>query len=104
MALVSLTFVAAGIVLFRHANAAPTMLGAPAAPAVEPTLTPAIQPAANPHATFHTSMGTFVAEIFVDSMPLTASNFLDLARTGFYDGLHFHRVIPGFMVPAAAYT
>mmetsp|Transcript_34354 Transcript_34354/g.101982 ORF Transcript_34354/g.101982 Transcript_34354/m.101982 type:complete len:255 (-) Transcript_34354:210-974(-) len=96
VALMSLTFVAAGIVLFRHANAAPTMLGAPAgAPAVEPTFTPAIQ--ANPHATFHTSMGTFVAEIFVDSMPLTASNFLDLARTGFYDGLHFHRVIPGFM-------
>ena len=79
----------------------PTMLRAPA---VESTFSPAIQPAANPHATFHTSMGTFVAEVFVDSMPLTASNFLDLARTGFYDGLHFHRVIPGFMVPSAAYT
>ena len=30
-------------------------------------------------------------------MPRTASNFIDLAKTGFYDGLHFHRVIPNFM-------
>ena len=30
-------------------------------------------------------------------MPLTASNFIDLANSGFYDGLHFHRVIPNFM-------
>jgi cyclophilin family peptidyl-prolyl cis-trans isomerase len=30
-------------------------------------------------------------------MPLTAKNFLDLAKSGFYDGLHFHRVIKGFM-------
>ena len=31
-------------------------------------------------------------------MPRTASNFIDLAQTGFYDGVHFHRVIPNFMV------
>merc|ERR1711976_391403 len=30
-------------------------------------------------------------------MPLTASNFIDLAQTGFFNGLHFHRVIPDFM-------
>jgi cyclophilin family peptidyl-prolyl cis-trans isomerase len=30
-------------------------------------------------------------------MPITASNFIDLAKTGFYNGLHFHRVIPDFM-------
>lgn len=53
---------------------------------------------ANPIATFETSMGTFKVEIFEDQMPITARNFLDLARSGFYDGLHFHRVIPGFMV------
>src|SRR5206468_9507023 len=28
---------------------------------------------------------------------LTAGNFIKLAKTGFYDGLHFHRVIPNFM-------
>jgi cyclophilin family peptidyl-prolyl cis-trans isomerase len=53
---------------------------------------------ANPTATFETSLGTFEAELFVDQMPITAGNFLDLARSGFYDGLHFHRVIPNFMV------
>ncbi len=52
----------------------------------------------NPTVTFETSMGTFVAEIFADRMPITATNFLRLAREGFYDGLHFHRVIDGFMI------
>jgi cyclophilin family peptidyl-prolyl cis-trans isomerase len=31
-------------------------------------------------------------------MPITAQNFIDLAKSGFYDGLHFHRVISGFMI------
>lgn len=53
---------------------------------------------ANPTATFDTSEGTFVAEIYVDQMPVTAANFLSLAKSGFYDGLHFHRVIPSFML------
>ena len=52
----------------------------------------------NPTATFETSLGTFSAEIFQDSMPITAGNFIELAKSGFYDGLHFHRVIPGFMI------
>merc|ERR1719274_409354 len=51
----------------------------------------------NPIATFTTSMGAINAEIFLDRVPRTASNFIDLAQSGFYDGLHFHRVIPGFM-------
>jgi cyclophilin family peptidyl-prolyl cis-trans isomerase len=51
----------------------------------------------NPVATFDTSMGTFKAEILLDKMPITASNFIDLANTGFYNGVHFHRVIPDFM-------
>lgn len=51
----------------------------------------------NPTAIFETSMGTFEAEIFVDKMPITGGNFVRLAREGFYDGLHFHRVIAGFM-------
>ena len=54
-------------------------------------------PTSNPIATFATSMGSIRAEIFLDRVPRTASNFIDLARSGFYDGLHFHRVIPGFM-------
>merc|ERR1712228_1092780 len=39
----------------------------------------------------------FKAEIFLDRVPITASNFIDLCKTGFYEGIHFHRVIPGFM-------
>jgi len=51
----------------------------------------------NPTVTFETTLGTFTAELFLDQMPLTVSNFVDLAKTGFYNGLHFHRVIPDFM-------
>ena len=53
---------------------------------------------ANPTATFDTSLGSFTAEIFLDKMPITAGNFIKLAKSGFYDGLHFHRVIQQFMI------
>lgn len=53
---------------------------------------------ANPTATFETSMGTFTAELYLDKMPITAGNFIKLAKEGFYDGLHFHRVIRDFMI------
>ena len=52
---------------------------------------------ANPTATFNTTLGTFKAEIFLAEMPITAQNFIVLAESGFYNGLHFHRVIQGFM-------
>ena len=52
---------------------------------------------ANPTATLETSLGTFTVELFTDKMPITAGNFIKLAKSGFYDGLHFHRVIAGFM-------
>merc|ERR1711959_889570 len=41
--------------------------------------------------------GTIKAEIYLDRVPITASNFIDLCQTGFYNGIHFHRVIPDFM-------
>lgn len=53
---------------------------------------------ANPTATMETSMGTFTVELFTDQMPITAGNFVKLAQSGFYDGLHFHRVIDRFMI------
>ena len=52
----------------------------------------------NPTATFETSLGSFETEIFLAEMPVTSKNFLDLAKSGFYDGLHFHRVIGNFML------
>ncbi len=53
---------------------------------------------ANPTAILDTSLGSITVELFVDKMPITAGNFVELAKSGFYDGLHFHRVIKGFML------
>jgi cyclophilin family peptidyl-prolyl cis-trans isomerase len=53
---------------------------------------------ANPTATLKTSLGDIEIELFANEMPITANNFLTLAESGFYDGLHFHRVIPNFMI------
>src|SRR5882762_1780825 len=53
---------------------------------------------ANPTVLMKTSLGDFTVELFADKMPLTAGNFAKLAKSGFYDGLHFHRVIDKFMV------
>merc|ERR1712216_152500 len=52
----------------------------------------------NPTATFNTSEGAFTAELYMDKLPITASNFIDLCKTGFYNGGHSHRVIDGFML------
>ena len=52
---------------------------------------------ANPTAVFDTTEGTFKIEVFLAEMPITAQTFISLAKDGFYDGPHFHRVIPGFM-------
>ena len=53
---------------------------------------------ANPTALLETSLGNITVELFVDKMPITAGNFVKLAKSGFYDGLHFHRIINNFML------
>jgi len=50
------------------------------------------------HAVLETNEGTMVAEMWPDVAPNTVKSFLDLCETGFYDGILFHRVIPGFMI------
>ena len=45
-----------------------------------------------------TSAGDITIELYTDSMPITAGNFLKLVEKGYYNGLHFHRVIKGFML------
>lgn len=45
-----------------------------------------------------TQKGTMKVEFFEQDAPGTVKNFCDLASKGFYDGLTFHRVIPGFVV------
>lgn len=45
-----------------------------------------------------TNHGDITVELFLTQAPITAGNFLELAEKGFYDGVKFHRVIPGFMI------
>jgi cyclophilin family peptidyl-prolyl cis-trans isomerase len=47
---------------------------------------------------FETSLGGFTLELDADKAPVSAANFLTYVDDGFFDGLIFHRVIPGFMV------
>lgn len=50
-----------------------------------------------------TSMGTFTLELYPDKAPKTVANFLQYARSGFYDGTIFHRVIDGFMIQGGGF-
>ncbi len=52
----------------------------------------------NPTAKIETSKGSIDLELWPDKAPRHVENFIKLAESGFYDGLRFHRVIPGFMV------
>ena len=55
--------------------------------------------AQNPIVTFVMESGdTFKAELYPDIAPQSVNNFISLIKKGFYDGLIFHRVIPGFMI------
>ncbi len=42
--------------------------------------------------------GTIEVELDADTAPITVTNFINLANSGFYNGLTFHRVIDGFMI------
>ena len=50
------------------------------------------------NATIHTEKGDIKVDLYSDSAPKAAGNFVDLARKGFYDDVVFHRVIPGFVI------
>lgn len=56
--------------------------------------------APNPVATLHTSLGNIEIELFPKEAPISVNNFLAYVKSGFYDGVIFHRVIPGFVVQA----
>ncbi|MDE0978879.1 MAG: peptidylprolyl isomerase [Flavobacteriales bacterium] len=49
------------------------------------------------HATIITDQGALKVELFAKDAPNTVANFVKLAKEGFYNGLKFHRVIPGFV-------
>ena len=52
------------------------------------------------HVTIATELGDIDVELFDESAPKAAGNFVTLARKGFYDDVVFHRVIPGFVAQA----
>jgi len=52
------------------------------------------------YAKFTTSKGVIWAKLFTEDAPNTVANFAHLSEEGFYNGLKFHRVIPGFMAQA----
>ena len=54
--------------------------------------------ASNPQVVMETDSGTIILELFPKEAPVTVENFLKLVNQKFYDGLIFHRVIPGFMI------
>ncbi len=49
-------------------------------------------------AIIHTTKGDVVCELYPEKAPLSVTNFIQLAQGGFYNGLLFHRVVPGFVV------
>ena len=52
----------------------------------------------NPVVSMTTSMGKIRIELDAERAPITTKNFLEYVGSGHYDGLIFHRVIPGFMI------
>ncbi len=54
--------------------------------------------ATNPQVIMETDSGAIVLELFPKEAPVTVENFLKLVNQKYYDGLIFHRVIPGFMI------
>ena len=56
------------------------------------------QPQENTTVVMKTNKGDITIELFTKDMPITAGNFLKLAKEDFYDGVKFHRVIDNFMI------
>ena len=54
--------------------------------------------------TMETSKGTITLELNDEKAPATVANFVEYAKSGFYDGTIFHRVIDGFMIQGGGFT
>jgi cyclophilin family peptidyl-prolyl cis-trans isomerase len=85
------------------------MLGISGCGASEPgkqtvSTAPAAGQPANPRVLIETSKGNITVELFPARAPQSVGNFLNYVKTGFYDGLIFHRVIPGFMIQTGGMT
>jgi peptidyl-prolyl cis-trans isomerase B (cyclophilin B) len=78
---------------------------APAKPAARPAQKPAAAPApavptpgSGPVIVIETAKGTIEFETYPDDAPKTVAHVVSLAKRGFYNGMRFHRVVPGFIV------
>ena len=56
-----------------------------------------------PVVVMETSKGTLRIEMLPEAAPITVENFLEYVDSGFYDGLIFHRVVPGFVIQGGGY-
>jgi cyclophilin family peptidyl-prolyl cis-trans isomerase len=61
-------------------------------------------PAANPKVLFKTTKGDITIELYPAKAPITVKNILAYVGDKFYDGLIFHRVMPGFMIQTGGLT
>ncbi len=52
----------------------------------------------SPRAIIETNMGMITAELYSDQVPGTVDNFINLANSGFYKNMIFHRIIKGFVI------
>ena len=60
--------------------------------------TPAYQPTGDEIAVVNTSQGTIRVQLAGKDAPIHVGNFVELAQKGYYDGLKFHRYVPGFVI------
>ncbi|WP_444933849.1 peptidylprolyl isomerase [Microbulbifer sp. JTAC008] len=60
--------------------------------------------AQNPQVKLETDLGVIRIELYAKQAPVTVENFLVYTDSGFYDGIIFHRVVPGFVVQAGGFT
>ncbi len=54
-------------------------------------------------AVFETDLGSFEIKLDKENAPITTENFISYVESGFYDGLIFHRVMPGFMIQGGGF-
>lgn len=64
----------------------------------EPTKAMTFEKGKTYKAIIYTTKGQITCELFPDKAPLSVTNFINLAKGGFYNGLTFHRVVPNFVI------
>jgi peptidyl-prolyl cis-trans isomerase B (cyclophilin B) len=82
---------------------APTASPRPSFDIHPPSATPLASPPAAPagdgtRATIQTDLGDIVMELYTESAPVAAENFINLAEAGYYNGIVFHRIVPDFVI------